>query len=339
VPRVGDERDLPLTRASGMAPLVAFLDSLGAPTTRLLQKAGLPPSLLEEGEALVPLRLVQRMVEVAARWADIDNLGVVVGQHVCAFDLGAYGQLLRRTVTVYDYLQTGAKLIGSVTSGERFWLTQEGDRVRFHHLQPGHPGAGRFQSDLYAVVVTINTMRRFLGQDWTPEEVCLMAPDAEMVGDGAVFGNTDVHLNQSHSSFTMPLSTLHRPVPPAMHDPGASPATRAALKPEMPSDFQESVELLVAELLLSGCLDIHVVTEAAGMSTRTFQRRLQSSGLSYSDVVQRTRVRLASEWLTGSGAAISEIAAVLGYDDPAHFSRAFRNKAGLSPQQYRNQHR
>jgi len=339
VPRVWEEPDLPLTRASGMAPLVAFLNSLGAPIPYLLQQAGLPPSLLDEGEALVPLRLVHRMVEVAARWADIDNLGVVVGQNICAFDLGAYGQLLRRTVTVYDYLQTGAGLIGSVTTGERFWLTREGDRVRFHHLQPGPPGAGRFQSDLYAVVVTISTMRRFLGQDWKPEEVCLMAPDAEMVGDGAVFGDTDVHLNQSHSSFTMPLSTLHRPIPPAVRGPGASPATRAALKPEMPSGFQESVELLVAELLLSSCLDIHVVTEAAGMSTRTFQRRLQGSGLSYSDVVQRTRVRLASEWLADSGAPISEIAAVLGYDDPAHFSRAFRNKTGLSPQQYRNQHR
>lgn len=166
-----------------------------------------------------------------------------------------------------------------------------------------------------------------------------MAPDAEMVGDGAVFGDTDVRLNQSHSSFTMPLSTLHRPIPPAVRGPGSSPATHAALKPEMPSGFQESLELLVAELLLSRCLDIHVVTESAGMRTRTFQRRLQGSGLSYSDVVQRTRVRLASEWLADSGAPISEIAAVLGYDDPAHFSRAFRNKAGLSPQQYRNQRR
>ena len=337
--RVGDVPSVPLTRASGMAPLVAFLDTLGAPTSRLLQQAGMPPALLEEGEALVPLRIVHRFVEVASRWSDIDNIGVVVGQRICAYELGAFGQLLRRAVTVYDYLQTGARLIGAVTSGERFWMTREDDLVRFHHFQPGDPGPGRCQSDLYAVVVTISMLRSFLGQQWAPQEVCLLATDPEMVGDGAVFGDTLVRLNQSHSSFTMRQSALRWAIAGAVRERNGLEGSAPALQPDMPSGFLESVEALIASLLMAGSLDIEVVAEAAGTSRRTFQRRLDVLGLSYSTVVQQTRTSMACNWLADTGMPISEIGAMLGYRDPAHFSRAFRRRAGLSPRQYRNQHR
>jgi AraC-like DNA-binding protein len=341
-PRAGRVRGpstISLTRASGVAPLISFLDSIGAPTSQLLQQAGMPRSLLEEQEGLVPLHLVQRFAEIAARWTDIGNLGVAVGQQVCAYDLGAFGQLLRRAITVYDYLQTGARLIGSVTARERFWLTREGDVIRFHHFQPGHPGAGRYHSDLYAIVVTISMLRRFLGPGWKPLEVSLFAKDSELIGDRAVFGDTRVRLDQSHSSFTMPTSMLRRAMPAAALDGSRPHQSMATLKPRMPSSFVESVEALVESLLLANALDIDVVAEAAAMSTRTFQRHLRACGLSYSDIVQQTRIRLASDWLAGTGTPIAEIAATLGYRDPAHFSRAFRSRSGISPQQYRNQHR
>ena len=329
---------VPLTRASGVAPLVAFLDSLGAPTSRLLRQARIPPGLLDEAEGLVPLHLVHRLVEITGRWADIDNLGVVLGQRTSAFNLGAFGQLLGRALTVFDYLQTGARLIGSVTSGEQFWLTREGEQVRFHHFQPGHPGAGRCQSDLYALVVTISMLRRFLGQEWNPRDVRLLATDACMVGDLTVFGDAEVRLNQSHSSFTMPLSTLSQAVPASVRSRIAPSARVPQLKPDVPTGFVDSIELLVAELMMAGGLDIEVVAEAAGTTTRTLQRRLHTFGLSYSTLVQQARLSLASDWLAGSAMPISDIANVLGYRDPAHFSRAFRRKSGISPRQYRSQH-
>ena len=333
------ESALPLTRASGMAPLVAFLDSLGAPTARLLREARIPPALLEEGEALVPLHLVHRFVEVAARWTDVENLGAALGQRTCAYDLGAFGQRLARAVTVYDYLQTGARLIGSVSSGERFWLTREREQVRFHHFQPGSPGPGRDHSDLYALAVTIGMLRSFLGADWRPQQVRLLASNARMIGNGAVFGDTEICLNQSHSSFAMPLATLQRAIPAALRSRSERAAVTAALKPDMPSGFLDRVESLITSLLMADSLDVEILAEAAGTSTRTLQRQLQAYGLSYSAIVQQTRLGLACDWLSGTGMLISEISAVLGYADPAHFSRAFRRKSGMTPQQYRNQHR
>jgi len=321
---------------SGLAPVVAFLEALGAPTARLLQQAGIPPALLEEGEALVPLHLVHGFAEMAARFTGIVNIGTVVGQQTCAYDLGAFGKLLSRAATVYDYLQIGSRLIGAVTSGERFWLTREGDLARFHHFQPGRAGLGRCQSDLYAIVVTINMLRSFLGQAWAPREVCLLATAPEVVGDGVVFGDAEVRLNQSHSSFTMPLSLLQRAIPNEVRRRTASSGSMEDFAREMPEHFLDGVEALIASLLVADGLDIDVVAEAAGTSTRTLQRRLQSFGVSYSAIVERTRMRMASEWLAGSAMPVAEIASMLGYRDPAHFSRAFRRRCGASPLQYRH---
>lgn len=330
---------LPLTRASGLVPLVAFLDSVGAPTAVLLERAGIPAALLEEGEALLPLSHVHRLIGLAVRWTGVDNLGAMIGQQTSAFDLGAFGQILARTVTVFDYLQTGSRLISAVTSGERFWMTHEGDLVRFHHFQPGFDEVGRCQSDLYVLAVTVRMLRSILGPDWSPSQVCVLAADERMIGNVTVFGDADVHLNQAHSSLTLTRSALERPIPHAMGVGPGSSKGMAALKPDMPQGFLDSIEALIGSLLGFGDLRVDVVAEAANTSTRTLQRRLRSHGVSYSDILEQTRIRVASEWLASSAMPIAEIAVVVGYSDPAHFSRAFRRRAGISPQQYRSRFR
>lgn len=65
------------------------------------------------------------------------------------------------------------------------------------------------------------------------------------------------------------------------------------------------------------------------------QPRLADVGLTYSEVVSRSRMRLATRWLAESGEPISEIAATLGYRDPANFARAFRRRTGMTPSGYR----
>ena len=94
---------------------------------------------------------------------------------------------------------------------------------------------------------------------------------------------------------------------------------------------------LIGSLLTRNRLDIDLVAEAAGLSRRTLQRRLQARGASYAGLVERTRLRLAADWLARTLMPIGEIAALLGYRDGGNFSRAFRRRTGMTPQQYRRQ--
>ncbi|MEM6910603.1 MAG: helix-turn-helix domain-containing protein [Verrucomicrobiota bacterium] len=69
---------------------------------------------------------------------------------------------------------------------------------------------------------------------------------------------------------------------------------------------------------------------------RRFQAALQMTPKEY---LLRVRVRNACRLLESTGKTVSEIALDCGFYDHSHFSRAFRKQAGVSPSQYRNEHR
>lgn len=324
-------------RAGGLEPLVGFLHSIGAPLAWILAKSRIPAPLLDDPENLIPIHLVHRFIETAASSQGLADLGVLLGARTSAFDVPIMGPVLRRSITVYDYLQTGSRVIGALNTGERFWLTLENDEVRFHHYVPGRQGSGRFHEDLYCLVVTINMLRRFADDaSWSPREVALMATDSAFLGDASVVGEAEIQLGQSHSSFTLPASLLQKPIRAGVAGSGScGTEVKSPSLPALPCEFLESIDALVTSLLLAESLDENLVAEASGVSRRTLQRRLRMCGLSYTDVVQHARLRLAHDWLAGTSMPIHEIATALGYADPANFTRAFRRLTGTSPRRYR----
>jgi AraC-like DNA-binding protein len=62
-------------------------------------------------------------------------------------------------------------------------------------------------------------------------------------------------------------------------------------------------------------------------------------GRSVSDYVSELRVNAARELLENTDLPIARIAGAVGYEDPAHFARAFRRAHNLSPRWYRKQAR
>ncbi|MNL69951.1 HTH-type transcriptional activator RhaS [compost metagenome] len=79
------------------------------------------------------------------------------------------------------------------------------------------------------------------------------------------------------------------------------------------------------------------IAEMAGVSTRTFQRKLANIGFVYSDILDVVRFERSSHLLRESNSKIIDIAFASGYSDPAHFTRAFRRISGVTPRQFREQ--
>ena len=332
-PRVG--APIPFTRANALAPFVDFLDEIGVPTDRLLRRARIPAKLLEEPEGLVPLYPAYRLIELAARQEYLEDLGIVVGRRASAFELGAYGVALQGASTVYQYIQLGIRLIGTHSSGTRFWLSAEGDVSRVNQYLKGPSGLGRCVADVYTLVLTINMLRRFVGPAWSPGEIRLMAGDEMLLGDRSALGDAPLITGQCHSSFTIPRPLMRLPVPGAGAGSLMNEGVLSGEGRPMPADFAASTEQLVVSLLAGGYPSIHAAAESAGMSSRTLQRRLAEAGMTYSGLVAASRVRLARDWLTESDMPIAEIAVGLGYADVSNFARAFRRETGISPRAFR----
>lgn len=85
-----------------------------------------------------------------------------------------------------------------------------------------------------------------------------------------------------------------------------------------------------------GYPDQETVAARLNMSTRTLARKLRDGGCSFQQLLEETRRRDAHDLLARSSLEIQEIAALLGYQNPANFTRAFRKWTGESPRDYRS---
>jgi AraC-like DNA-binding protein len=103
-------------------------------------------------------------------------------------------------------------------------------------------------------------------------------------------------------------------------------------------DFPDSLSQLIRSLLPEGYPNLAIAAESAGMSIRTFQRRLEDNNLSYSDLVDQVRFDRATELLQDPTIKLIDIAFELGYTEPANFSKAFKRWTGVSPREFRNLH-
>ena len=327
---------IPFTRACSLFPFIQLLDDAGAPTERFARQANLRIDVLDNPEAIVPLHFAHKFVQRAAHSEGIENLGILAGQRASAFDLGFFGQQLQRALTVYEYLQTGIRLIGANTSGSRFWITcEDNDQIRFNQFSPGQESAGRCQGDIFTLVVTISMLQRFTNRQWSPKQIKLLHGNEKHLGDFDELAGAEIITGQSHTSFTLPVSLLQQPIATASPRAGHIANERQAQPDGIPADLISSLESLIATLLGNGNPDIHLAAEAAGMSKRTLQRRLTESGHNYNALVTRTRLRIAAERLAETDMQVSEIAASLGYKDASNFTRAFRCQTGVSPSLYR----
>lgn len=85
-----------------------------------------------------------------------------------------------------------------------------------------------------------------------------------------------------------------------------------------------------------GPVDLEALAAELGISRRTLNRRFrEATGRTPVRFVQQARIERASALLRNTNLGIAEIAARVGYDDPAHFATLYRRLAGRTPTVYR----
>lgn len=102
--------------------------------------------------------------------------------------------------------------------------------------------------------------------------------------------------------------------------------------------FPDTVRRLLLSRSGGRILRLDAAADELDMSPAQLRKRLYRAGTSYKELVLSVRMELARNYLGATNLPLQEIADRLDYSQPAPFSRAFKKKHGLSPQQWRSRH-
>lgn len=96
------------------------------------------------------------------------------------------------------------------------------------------------------------------------------------------------------------------------------------------------IEKELMPLLHTGDVGMDRIATKLGMSRQTLFRKLKAEGATFERVLDDLRQRLAMHYLTGRKVSVNETAYLVGFSDPAAFSRAFKRWTGSNPRDVRS---
>jgi AraC-like DNA-binding protein len=91
------------------------------------------------------------------------------------------------------------------------------------------------------------------------------------------------------------------------------------------------VERVLMPRLHVGADSMAAVAVQLGMSRQTLFRKLKAEGVTFGQVLDQLRFRMATDYLGARKVSINETAYLVGFSEPAAFSRAFKRWTGASP--------
>jgi AraC-like DNA-binding protein len=95
------------------------------------------------------------------------------------------------------------------------------------------------------------------------------------------------------------------------------------------------VESLLLPVLHTGEASIDMVAGKLALSRQTLFRKLKAEGVTFKKVLDELRHKTALHYLNARHASVNETAYLVGFSEPAAFSRAFKRWTGSSPRMAR----
>jgi AraC-like DNA-binding protein len=164
---------------------------------------------------------------------------------------------------------------------------------------------------------------------------CMRKREAEACGDCAMKGVCNhkwtMAQGKTVNAWPRPAASSDSPLF-GLFDAFAKAIARA---PGNPNSVRRRVEAGLEPMLEHGDVSLDRLASELGMSRQTLQRRLKAEGSTFEAVLDGLRHRLARRYLRRENFSVKKTAYLLGFSDPAAFSRAFKRWTGRSPSEIR----
>jgi AraC-like DNA-binding protein len=322
--------------------LLEYASTRGHDPAHLAAHFGLSWDALQDLSARVPVATAQRLWAELPVLLDDDDLGV----HLAEF-LAPQGGLLPMLVlttasTVGEGITRAMELQRMLAEGS-VWTEAPTHpaRVRWVYLFDDPMAAAPRHAMEFGLALMVLVARRVAHPSVRYHAVRLrhLAPrnapaHARLFGCDVSYGHARDELEFDASLLATPVQTAN----PALLE-HLSAHGRAMVHALPPSDAMLDRVRHALRSVPPETVPLAHVAGALRCSPRTLQRRLRDAGTSLQSLLDEVRYQRAQEMLGDLSRGLKDIAATLGFSEPAAFHRAFVRWSGRSPGQWRAERR
>lgn len=325
---------LELVRAASLTGYFDVAERLGLDVAPLLRKVAFTPSMLADGEQMLPARLVVQLLEDSAGASDCPTFALRMAEQRQLSDLGLVSLLIAHQPTLRDGLDVLSEYRNRINTNLTLHVEDCGETVFLREHLGLHPPMFSRQANDVALGVLYKMCRAIMPPGWRPHCVCFSyerPPPAErriydrlfdcplQFGadfDGIVVDKDD--LNRENPRSDPALAAHARKLVTAMIDPG----TRTIAE-----EVAQSVRLLMP----LGRATIGEVAHALGANVRTLQRQLERENIKFSELLDGVREQQVGQHLANRRLSLTDVAHLLGYSTLSSFSAWYRTRFDETP--------
>lgn len=320
---------------------LAVAQQRGVTSGQVLAQAGLNPALLDQSSGqgrISPLEyalLIRAVLDLTGN----HGLGFEIGKKLTLTAHGHLGYAILCSANLGQAMQLILRFKAIRSRGMNFVLSSSGDTaILGFHPEIQIPPALRQVIDEALLSSCYRSLQFLLNKSEIGAELWFEHAKPDYFEQfSAQLATT--HFGMLATQIRIPQELFSVALP--MHNPDGLHIAIAQCQREYElyaSDENDSLLKVRSHLQMTqnGYPTPEQLAEQLHMSPRTLRRKLQAHGSNYKKLLEDARRRDAITFIENHDIEISKVASMLGYNNPANFSRAFKQWTGNSPSQYRS---
>jgi AraC-like DNA-binding protein len=326
--------------AGNASSLIEYAVTSGAPRVALLQRSRISAERLQDGDARIPMSQYFDLMQAAKALTGNEAFALEFGRTVHMQEFSVLGLIFHACETVLDAI-VQANRYGQLVIDVDVGTT---DRFQWHRrtgrlwLVDTRPDPNDFPE---LTEITFGRFMRLTRPFWdTPlvKEVHLTRPAPEYAAEYARIWEAPTRFGTDWNAMRVEEARLRQRIavqPRFAFGILSEHAEQLLTTLEASRSTRGEVERLLLPILHTGNVSMDAVAEQLHVSRQTLYRRLRAEGVTFEVVLDELRKSLAVHYLSGRKASVNETAYLVGFSDPAAFSRAFKRWTGRSPRSVR----
>ncbi|MET0272379.1 MAG: AraC family transcriptional regulator [Phenylobacterium sp.] len=338
--RCGEAMAGPTVGAGFFRGLLELAVAKGAPRDALIARCGVDPALLADQDARIPFSRYVALMRAGKLMSGDPALGLHYGEAVDIGEVSIVGLLGRASENGIEALQQLNRFVPLIVETDnagpnRFQITPARGGLWLVDTRRDANDFPELTESAFAQLIC--GPRRF-GQAMAVKAVHVTHADTGYRAEYERIFGAPVTFEAEWNALQIDLSAGSEKLAilPRYAFGVLSEHAQALLESlESSKSTRGRVESHLMPILHTGDASIDRVAGKMGLSRQTLFRRLKAEGVTFVEVLDELRHRLAVHYLSGRRVSVNETAYLVGFSDPAAFSRAFKRWTGASPRTLR----